>query len=59
MKIYLIRGGRKKTGYFLLPTYFNYRYRAVAYLKMLNEAKNTAHLKIIRFEPAPESNPND
>ncbi len=57
--IYLLRGGNKRTGYFLLPQYFNYKKHAVKYRDQLNYQKTIEfydELKVVKFvsvEPTP------
>lgn len=48
--IYLLRGGTKKTGYWYLPNYFNYRKSAKGYMsELIKDTKSQSRLKIIKF----------
>lgn len=44
--IYLLRGGDKKTGFWFLPEYFNYKKRALDCRKHYHKLHN---IKVVKF----------
>lgn len=49
--IYLIRGGKKKTGFWFLPIFFNYRHKALEHLKRYPGPDGVEKtLTVIKFE---------